>query len=100
MLERLETDKVIAIQEENIDSKELFSVTKKLIYDYDFGDNLIVTITKKKDCGDLLKRNVISYKELVEANETVLINHKPVCINEDGVYVIDNVGVSKDLLIF
>ncbi|WP_159429014.1 hypothetical protein [Sporanaerobacter sp. PP17-6a] len=47
-----------------------------------------------------MKRNVISYKELVEANETVLINHKPVCINEDGVYVIDNVGVSKDLLIF
>lgn len=92
LLERLEVNKVIAAENEELDSKELFPVTRELIYNYDFGDNWIITITKKKDCDDLLENNVVSYEELAEANETVLMKHKPVCINKDGVYLIDDVG--------
>lgn len=36
--------------------------------------------------------NAISYEELDEANETVIIKHKPVCISKDGVSLIDDVG--------
>ncbi|NMA48888.1 MAG: plasmid pRiA4b ORF-3 family protein, partial [Tissierellia bacterium] len=50
LLERLEVNKVLAAQGEDVDSNELFPVTKELIYNYDFGDNWIVKITKYKDC--------------------------------------------------
>jgi len=92
LLERLEVDKVIAADSEKIDSKELFPVTNKLIYNYDFGDNWIITITKKEDCKDLLESNIISNDELEEAYENLLIKHKPVCINNDGISLIDDVG--------
>ncbi|WP_083761109.1 IS1096 element passenger TnpR family protein [Alkaliphilus metalliredigens] len=92
MLERLEVDRVIAVQSEAIDSEELFPVTRELIYNYDFGDNWIVIITKHKDCDNLLKQNIIDEYELEEAKDTVLSKHKPVCINKDGISVLDNVG--------
>ena len=92
LLERLEVNKVIAAQGEDIASKELFPVTKELIYNYDFGDNWIVKITKYKDCEDLLKQNIIDEYELEEAEEIVLDKHKPVCINKVGVSVLDDVG--------
>ena len=92
LLERLEVDRLIAAQGEKVDSKELFPITKELIYNYDFGDNWIVTITKYKDCDDLLKQNIIDNNELEEAKETVLDKHKPVCINKDGISLLDDVG--------
>ncbi len=92
LLERLEVDRLIAAQGEKVDSKELFPITKELIYNYDFGDNWIVTITKYKDCDDLLKQNIIDNNELEEAKETVLNKHKPVCINKDGISLLDDVG--------
>ncbi|MGD9567062.1 MAG: hypothetical protein AB7V48_01870 [Sedimentibacter sp.] len=92
LLERLEVDKVIASDSEKIGSNGLFPVTNKLLYNYDFGDNWIITITKKADCNNLLTSNIISHEELDEANENVLIKHKPVCINKDGISLIDDVG--------
>ena len=92
LLERLEVNKVIAAQDEDIASKRLFPVTKELIYNYDFGDNWIVKITKYKDCEDLLKQNIINEYELEEAEEIVLDKHKPVCINKEGISVLDDVG--------
>lgn len=92
LLERLEVAKVIAAQDEDIVSKQLFPVTKELIYNYDFGDNWKVRITKYKDCEDLLKRNIIDEYELEEAEDIVLNKHKPVCINKDGISVLDDVG--------
>ncbi len=92
LLERLEVNKVIAAQGEDIASKGLFPVTKELIYNYDFGDNWIVRITKYKDCEDLLKQNIIDEYELEEAEDIVLSKHKPVCINKDGISVLDDVG--------
>ena len=92
LLERLEVNKVIATQGEDITLEELFPVTKELIYNYDFGDNWIVKITKYKDCEDLLKNNIIDEYELEEARDIVLNKHKPVCINKVGVSVLDDVG--------
>ncbi len=92
LLERLEVNKVIAAQGENIDSKELFPITNKLFYNYDFGDNWIVTITKHNDCKDLIKQNIIGEEELEEAKDTVMTKHKPVCIDKDGISVFDDVG--------
>lgn len=92
LLERLEVNKVIAAQGEDIDSKDLFPVSKELIYKYDFGDNWIVKITKYKDCEDLLKNNIVGEHELEEAENIVLNKHKPVCINKQGISVLDDVG--------
>lgn len=92
LLERLEVNKVIAAQDQDINSEELFPVTKELIYNYDFGDNWIIKITKYKDCEDLLKQNIIDEYELEEAEDIVLDNHKPVCINKVGISVLDDVG--------
>ena len=92
LLERLEVNKVIAAQDEDISSEKLFPVTKELIYNYDFGDNWIIKITKYKNCDDLLKQNIIDEDELEEAQDTVLDKHKPVCINKVGISVLDDVG--------
>ena len=92
LLERLEADKVIAAQNEKINLKNPFPVTKELIYKYDFGDNWIVIITKGKNCNNLLENNTVSYEELAEAKETVVTDHIPVCINKEGVCVMDDVG--------
>lgn len=45
LLERLEVNKIIAAQGEDIGSDGLFPITKELIYNYDFGDNWRVKIT-------------------------------------------------------
>lgn len=92
LLERLKVNKVIAAQDEDINLEGLFPVTKELIYNYDFGDNWIVKITKYKDCENLLKNNIIDQYELEEAKNTVISKHKPVCINKVGVSVFDDVG--------
>lgn len=92
LLERLEVNKVIAAQGEGIVSKGLFPITKELIYNYDFGDNWIIKITKYKDCEDLLKNNIIDEYEIEEAEDIVLDKHKPVCIHKDGISVLDDVG--------
>lgn len=92
LLERLEVNQVLAVQGEELDLVKLFPVTREIIYNYDFGDNWRVAITKKKDCNDLLESNAVSSEELAEANETVLSMHKPVCIYKDGISLMDDVG--------
>lgn len=92
LMEKLEVNKVIASQDEDMDSKDVFPVTKKLIYNYDFGDDWIVTISKHKDCEDLLNQNIIARYELEEAESIVLNKHKPVCISKDGISLLDDVG--------
>ena len=92
LLERLEVDKLLAYQDEDINLEGLFPVTKGLIYNYDFGDNWVVKISKYKDCEDLFRNNIIDEYELEEAEDTVISKHKPVCINKVGVSVLDDVG--------
>ncbi|MEA4901039.1 IS1096 element passenger TnpR family protein [Desulfitobacterium sp.] len=92
LLERLEVSKVLADKDEELDEKRLFPVTKELIYNYDFGDNWTIIITKERDCGDLLKSGLVSHEEIDDANEIVLNEHRPVCIHKDGVSLLDDVG--------
>lgn len=92
LLERLEVAKLIASQGEKVNSSGQFPVTKDLIYNYDFGDDWIVKITKHSDCDDLLEKNIIDNDELEEAKDTVLVKHKPVCLNKDGLSILDDVG--------
>lgn len=93
LLERLEVNNVLsAIDENKIAVSGIFPVTDELIYNYDFGDNWIVKITKYKNCEDLLEKNIIDQYELEEAENIVLSKHMPVCINKEGVSVVDDAG--------
>ena len=92
LLERLEVTKVLGFTDEDICTNDIFPVTHKLIYNYDFGDNWIVNITKEKDCKELLDKGCISKDELAEAEATVLSKHRPVCIHKEGIFVLDDVG--------
>ena len=92
LLERLEVSKVLASKDEMIDEDRLFPVTKELIYNYDFGDNWTITITKEEDCKDLLESGLVSNEEIAYANDIVLNKHMPVCIHKDGVFLLDDVG--------
>jgi len=66
--------------------------TDKLIYNYDFGDNWIVEITRPGNCRDLTGRRGIDEEWLREAMDTVREKHRPVCIDKKGGYVMDDVG--------
>ena len=92
LLERLEVNQVIASENEDLDTPELFPITRELIYNYDFGDNWEVKITKFDNCHDLLEENHIGEDELEEAINTVIEKHKPVCIHKDGLSVMDDTG--------
>jgi len=92
LLERLKANKIITAQGENTNLEGLFPVTRDLIYNYDFGDNWIVKITKYKDYEDLLENNLIDEYEIEEAENTLISKHKPVCINKIGLSVFDDVG--------
>lgn len=92
LLERLEVNDVIASKEEDLSSNGLFPLTYELIYNYDFGDNWEVYITKHDDCDDLIENFKVSENEIRDAVKVVLEKHKPVCINKDGLSVLDDVG--------
>ena len=92
LLERLEVNEVLAAQGEGVNPEGNFPVTEEIIYNYDFGDNWKVNITKYKDCEDLLRNNIIDEYELEEAEDIVISKHKPVCINKAGLSVLDDVG--------
>jgi hypothetical protein len=67
-------------------------VTNKLIYKYDFGDNWIVEITRKRGYRELIKNEIIDVNWLIEAERIVKEKHKPVCINKIGRFVMDDIA--------
>jgi len=71
-----------------MEQPEVLPVTRKLLYNYDYGDNWIVEITR----SDSLQNIDISDEELNQAKQLVLDKHKPVCISKKGGYVVDDVG--------
>jgi len=71
---------------------EVKPVTDKLFYHYDYGDGWIIEITRVEDCGDLIKNGMITEEELVEVNSTVIDEYRPVCIHQDGICLVDDVG--------
>ena len=93
LLERLEAAKVLAFKDADLFiDNDIFPVTHELIYNYDYGDNWKVIITKEKDCNELLQKGHISMDELLEAEAMTVAKHKPVCIYKDGMSVLDDVG--------
>ena len=93
LLERLEVATVLAFKDDDLCiDNDIFPVTQQLIYNYDFGDDWTITVTKEKDCKELLQKGYISKDELLEAEATTLSKHKPVCIHKDGAFVLDDVG--------
>jgi len=93
LLERLEVAGVLAFKDEAVGIDHgSFPVTHKLIYNYDFGDDWTVAITKERAAGDLLQKGHITEDELSDAEATVLKQHRPVCIHKDGAFVLDDVG--------
>ncbi|BAH07359.1 hypothetical protein [Clostridium kluyveri] len=40
----------------------------------------------------LFKGGLVSHEEIAHANDTVLNEHRPVCIYKDGVFLLDDVG--------
>ena len=92
LLERLEVDRILAAQDQVMGGEDLFPAAKELHYNYDFGDDWNIVITKFKDSNDLIEANRISSHELEAAIDTVMRLHRPVCIDRTGVNVLDDVG--------
>lgn len=72
-------------------------VTEQLIYRYDYGDGWEVLIT----CEDIyhLDENSVWKGEngrvednLVDTLEDVIVNHRPICVEKDGIELVDDVG--------
>lgn len=64
----------------------------KLIYNYDYGDNWIVEISRSRDLTDFIEDQDYDMKWIHEAYNTVLEKHQPVCIGRKGKNVMDDVG--------
>jgi len=71
---------------------EVKPVTDTLFYHYDYGDGWIVELTRIKDCSDLIENGMLTDEELAEARSTVIDIYKPVCIQQDGMRLVDDVG--------
>ncbi len=71
---------------------EVLPVTRKIIYNYDYGDDWNVEIIRKDDCYDLLQAGAVTEEGLKQAQQIVVEKHKPVCISKKGGYVVDDVG--------
>lgn len=92
LMERLEIDRLLAAENEDVAGDGLFPATNVLLYNYDFGDDWNISITKLSSCEDLLMNNIIGIHELEEAMEAVVSQHRPVCIATQGLSVLDDVG--------
>ena len=68
------------------------SLTDTLYYNYDFGDNWHVKITASLGAEDLVETARISQDELELAVLTLWEKYRPVCIAQDGCFVLDDVG--------
>lgn len=75
-----------------VEEPEVKPITEKLFYHYDYGDGWVVEITREKDCDDLIKEGFLTDEELIEARNTVTEKYKPVCIHQDGICLVDDVG--------
>jgi len=92
LLERLEVSKILAGKDEQIVEERLFPAAREIMYNYDFGDNWIIVITKEDNCKNLFESGLVSQEEIAYAKDIVVNKHMPVCIHKDGVFLLDDVG--------
>lgn len=76
---------------------QVHPVTEQLIYSYDYGDGWEVLITcediyEKRESGAWIGVNGDEITVLADSLEEVLAKHRPVCINKDGIELVDDVG--------
>lgn len=72
-------------------------VAEQLIYSYDYGDGWEVLITcediyEKSKSGSWTGTNRDTVTLLVDNLEEVLVKHRPICIDKDGIELLDDVG--------
>ena len=66
-------------------------VTRKLLYNYDFGDNWMVEITRG-ELEDTCKATGVAESAFHKACRIVVSEHRPVCIAKRGAQLMDDVG--------
>lgn len=72
-------------------------ITEQLIYSYDYGDGWKVLIScenayKLDEEGAWKDRNAETPDVSVDNLEEVIVKHRPVCIDKDGIELVDDVG--------
>lgn len=68
------------------------TLTDTLYFNYDFGDNWYVKITGSFGAADLVESGRVTQDELEAAVLQLLTKYRPVCIAQDGLPVLDDVG--------
>lgn len=92
LLERLKVADVLGGFGLELPKDKLFPTTDVLYYNYDFGDDWNIKITRPDSFEDLLEQNLIEPCEIDEAITRVITKHIPVCICADGLFLVDDVG--------
>lgn len=72
-------------------------ITEQLIYSYDYGDGWEVLITcediyENSDTGAWIGANGDEMNSFADSLEEVLAKHRPICIDKDGIELVDDVG--------
>ena len=75
-----------------MEEPEVKPVTDKLFYHYDYGDGWVIEITRVENFNDLINNGTLAEEELAKAQATVIEKYKPVCIHQDGMRLVDDVG--------
>ena len=57
----------------------------------DYCDGWEVEITRHKNGDDLIKKGLLRKEDYEEARNTVVEKHKPVCIRQDSMFLVDDV---------
>lgn len=75
----------------------ILPVTEQLIYSYDYGDGWKVLITcediyEKSESGVWIGANGEAVNSFVDSLEEILAKHRPICIEKDGMELVDDVG--------
>lgn len=93
LLERLEIGEILASKNQEIGiNQSIFPVSRELIYTYDFGDNWKIKITKYEDFEEVIERNIADHEEIEEAVQIVSEKRQPICLNANGLSVLDDIG--------
>ena len=76
---------------------QVLPVTEQLIYSYDYGDGWEVLITcediyEKSEAGAWIGANGDEMNSFADRLEEVLAKHRPICIDKDGIELVDDVG--------
>ena len=72
-------------------------ITEQLVYRYDYGDGWEVLITcediyEKSEAGAWIGASEDEMNAFTDSLEEILVKHRPICIDKDGIELVDDVG--------